>query len=497
VSLADELAACDVETVKAGGLRAFTKIVWPQMYGNSPLQWNWHLDLILDHYEACFKGEIPELVVNVPPNSSKSSLTSTVFPAWGWIKNPGASWIFAAYGQKIVRRDAEIWRNLLLSPWWAKRWGQLFVIPNVSTVDLIKNNKGGFRLGTTPGGEATGFHGNFQVIDDPNKPEELTKVGLENVKGWLTGTMGSRWRKPPEVNSLICIMQRLHCDDLSAMLLERGAMHICLPANYDPSRKTLTTYGEDPRTKPGELLDPVRLPQKLIDKLRRDLGGMNAAAQLDQNPVPEGGAVFKREDIQYWTTLHIPDIDKRKYVRLPPTWDQVVDSWDCAFKAEDDNDFVAGQKWGRSGTGMFLLAQKHGHFDFVATQKNVLLLASEEPKAPTVLIEDKANGPAIIVTLTSVMPGLVAVDPRGGKFARAASSTGFFQAGNVYFPDPRMPGYEWVANLLEPEVLSFPRAKKDDQVDAMTQCLLYLHENTNYLAAAMAVVRRNWGVIDI
>ena len=256
-----------------------------------------------------------------------------------------------------------------------------------------------------------------------------------------------------------------------------------MPANFDETRRTVTTWGKDPRTRNGELLDPVRLPQSVLEKKKIELGGLNYAAQYEQSPVPEGGAVFKREWVKYWQSL-------------PPTFDDLVCSWDCAFKAEETSDYVAGQVWGRVGAHYYLLDQIHGHYDFGSTTKKVVELASRWPRAITKLIEDKANGVGVIQTLQATVPGIVSVDPKGGKFSRASACSGLFEAGQVFLPDPQIPTYQWVDQLLLPELLSFPRAKHDDQVDAMTQALLYLMETTSYLKAAMAVVRKQWGAVD-
>jgi predicted phage terminase large subunit-like protein len=481
-SLVQELALCDRETGLSGSFKSFVELAWPHVYPSSPFQDNWHIGLICEHYEAVFKGEISELVINLPPGGSKSSLTCVMLPAWGWIRRPGSSWIFAAYGQKLVRRDAGAWLGLIKSKWWQSRWGDRFGIPTVPAIDLIKNDKTGFRLGTTPGGEVTGFHANYQVIDDPNKPEELTKVMLEETKSWMSRTMSSRWRRPPEINGLILIMQRLHSDDLSSELIERGATHVCLPANFDPARRTETAYGKDPRMRRGDLLDPVRLPQNLIDKLKKHLGPMNAAAQLQQAPVPEGGAIFKRDSFKFWRAL-------------PPQFDQLICSWDCAFKDEADSDLVCGGVWGRVGATFYLLDIILDHLDFGGTVKSIVRLAARWPSATTKLIEDKANGPAVVQTLEKALPGIVAVDPRGGKHSRASACSGFFEAGNVYLPDPEMPGYAWVNDYMV-EMCTFPRGKHDDQVDMTTQALLYLQEHTSYLKSAMDEVRKWMGYIE-
>src|SRR5690606_7866575 len=91
-------------------------------------------------------------------------------------------------------------------------------------------------------------------------------------------------------------------------------------------------------------------------------------------------------------------------------------------------------------------------------------------------IEDKANGPAIIDTLRDKIPGLKPVNPQGSKEVRAHAVTPEIESGNVYLPDPRMPGYEWVAELIA-EAQVFPNGSHDDQVDALTQALSQLRES--------------------
>jgi predicted phage terminase large subunit-like protein len=500
VSLADDIAQCDRETGLTGSFKDFVRLAWPQAYPGSPFSDNFHIGLMCEHYEAAWRGEIRELVINLPPGGSKSSITCVMFPTWGWVRRPADSYIFAAYGQKLVRRDAYTSLELMQSRWFQDRWADRFVVPKVPAVDLIDNDKTGFRLGCTPGGEVTGFHANYQIIDDPNKPEELTKVGLANVKDWMGRTMASRWRRPPAINSRILIMQRLHCDDLSQEMIDNGAVHVCIPANFDPARRTVTTWGKDPRMQQGELMDPVRLPQHLIDYLRRTLGPLNAAAQLDQSPVPEGGAVFKYGWLQFWSTVRqgqysiTPGAPDSLIVGRPSSVDQTIDSWDCAFKDEEESDFVCGQTWKRVGAHFYLFDQEYGRLDFPATVRAVAALATRS-KATAKLIEDKANGPAVVATLGKAISGVIAVDPQGGKHSRASASAGLWEAKNVFLPDPAMPGYEWVRDLIV-EILSFPRAKNDDRVDAMSQALLYLQENTSYLKAAMAEVRKSWGYQD-
>jgi len=485
VSLESDIIACDRETGLRGSFYEFIKLAWPHAFPGFTYQDNWNIPLMAEHYEASFRGEIETLVVNVPPNSSKSTVTCVLFPVWTWVRDPHLSFIMSAYGTHLVNRDSYASQDLIRSPWFQARWGDRFTIPNVTAVERVLNDKGGFRVGTTPGaGNATGLHANFQIYDDPNKPEECTSVGLASVRDWYARTMSTRWRAPPDVLATICIMQRLHCDDLAQMFLDRGAVHIMLPAQFDPARRMRTAYGYDPRTEKGQLLDPVRLPQKKIDALKLTLGTIHAAAQLDQNPVPEGGAVFKKEHLKYW-------------LEKPARFDQIVLSWDCSFKDEEGTDYVCGQVWGKLGVDFYLLDQAWDRMSFSETLLRLCQQAKKWPEATAKLVEDKANGPAVLSVLAAKLSGLVAITPEGGKFSRAAATTGFFEAGNVYFPDPKLPGYAWVEDFVTNELLRFPRASNDDRVDAMTQALIYLHRNQNYLRAAMEKVREYLGRVDI
>ena len=99
------------------------------------------------------------------------------------------------------------------------------------------------------------------------------------------------------------------------------------------------------------------------------------------------------------------------------------------------------------------------------------------------MIEDKANGPAILSAMQETLPGLVPWDPGAkSKIARAYSVTGKCEAGNVLLPDPSLPGKEWVSDLLT-ELCKFPLAANDDQVDTFTQALIVGSEESSFQEA--------------
>jgi hypothetical protein len=92
------------------------------------------------------------------------------------------------------------------------------------------------------------------------------------------------------------------------------------------------------------------------------------------------------------------------------------------------------------------------------------------------LVEDRANGSAIIDTLRDHISGLKPINPTIGKEARARAITPEVESGNVYLPLPSDPGNEWVTDLLS-ELRNFPHDAADDQVDALTQALAYLRDS--------------------
>jgi predicted phage terminase large subunit-like protein len=158
-----------------------------------------------------------------------------------------------------------------------------------------------------------------------------------------------------------------------------------------------------------------------------------------------------------------------------PHVEERVQSWDCAFKNLDTSDYVVGQVWGRMGSQFLLLDQVRGRMDFPTTVKTIREMSRLWPSS-AVLIEDKANGSAVIQMILHELAGIIPVNPEGGKVTRAQSISPLIEAGNVLLPHPGfMP---WVNDLLE-ECAAFPNGAHDDQVDAMTQVLLRWHAPVN------------------
>jgi predicted phage terminase large subunit-like protein len=153
---------------------------------------------------------------------------------------------------------------------------------------------------------------------------------------------------------------------------------------------------------------------------------------------------------------------------LPDVFSSHIQSWDLSFKNKDSSDKVSGQVWSRLGANVYLRDRVNDRMDFVATIKAIRDLTKKWPMAGLKLVEDKANGPAVISALRNEIPGLVAVEPNGDKVSRAYAVTPMYEAGNVWLPHPQIA--PWI-EAWKLEHIQFPLGANDDDVDSGTQAL--------------------------
>lgn len=471
--------AVDRELGRRGGLARFVKLAWKQVEPTQELVWNWHADLVCEHLEACSRRQIRKLIVNIPPGCMKSSLVSVFWPVWHWIAetgDPGSRWFRGSYDGGLTLRDAGKAYDMMQGKWFRERWGHLFTLPNAAAKGDYWNSRAGWAFAASMGGAVTGKHFDFHIVDDPHKPKDLTPVGLKAASDFMK-TLTTRRRNPAELVQVL-VMQRLHERDLSAEMIEEGGWEVlALPMRYESARKSVTSIGCDPRTIEGELLFPARFPEEAVAEIEKGLGGresQEAAGQLQQRPAPDSGLIFKKEWFKWYTVL--------------PKLDRQIQSWDMTFKATTGTDSVCGQVWGIKGPDCYLIHQVLRRMTFTESVEEVKKVSRAYPKALVKLVEDKANGPAVIDTLNKKLPGMIAVNPEGGKIARANAVTLCFEAGNVWHPHPAIA--PWIT-AHQGSLTAFPAAKHDDDVDACTQALNYTLKKNSSFAAAMAAARKN------
>jgi len=470
----------------ARSMREFVRQAWHVVEPSTPFVPGWHIDAIIEHLEAVTRGQIRYLLINVPPRHMKSLLVSVFWPAWEWIQHPERRWLYSSYAATLSIRDSVKCRRLIESPWYQARWSHVYSLTSdQNTKGRFDNNRSGYRLSTSVGGAVTGEGGDRIVCDDPHKVDEVHSDSVRTgALDWWDIAMSTRVNDP-KTSAMVVIMQRCHQRDLSGHLLEKsGWEHLCLRAEYEGPTRVTSIGFSDPRGEIGELLWPEQFGPEEIESLKRSLGSYGAAGQLQQRPSPAGGGIFKREWFRYFqprganlppVIVRLPDGSTTSIaaIEAPRQVEEQAQSWDCSFKDLDTSDYVVGQMWARLGPHFLLGDQVRGRMDCPATVKAVRDMTAKWPGTMAILIEDKANGPAVIQMLAHHIPGILPVNPGGGKIARAQAISPLVEAGNVYLPHPEYA--PWVLDFIE-ECVQFPNGAHDDQVDAMTQILLRWHQ---------------------
>lgn len=439
-------------------LREFVDQVYPRY------QWYHHCVVLADVLQRVADGKLKRVMIFMPPRGGKSQLTSKLFPAYLLYKYP-QKWIgLNSYAAELAytfsrsARDAyrDIGGNMREDATAVKNW---------------ETPEGGGCWAAGVGGPITGKgFGSVGIIDDPlkNAEEAMSDRIRAKQKDWYSSTFYTR--AEPDA-AIVVVQTRWHEDDLAGWLLREEKAgedpehwHIvnfeALKDEVDTQFPSSCTVEPDWRS-PGEALCPERFDLKKLSRIKSKVGSLFWNALYQQRPSPLDGELFKRN---WW----------KFYKKLPDQFDEIIQSWDCAFKETNKSDYVVGQVWGRVGGQFYLIDQVRARMDINGTLIAVRSLSAKHPDSHAKLVEDKANGSAVIDLLNREIPGLIAVNPEGGKLVRAVATAPYAESGNIFLPDPEIA--PWVHDLIE-EFAVFPNGKNDDQVDCCTQAINWLENN--------------------
>lgn len=408
-------------------------------------------------------GKSPRLMLTMPPRHGKSEIASRRFPAYALGRYPDISIISTSYASDLASRINRDVQRIMDDDVYARIFPDTKLngknssgmsgayIRNSDIFEVVGHN--GVYRSSGVGGGITGMGADIAIIDDPFKDRMSADSPTirQNIWEWYTSTLYTRLAPG---GGVIIINTRWHTDDLAGRLLEEDASGegdhwrvVNFPAIAE---------ADEPHRKQGEALHPERYPLEQLLKIKAAIGTRDWEALYQQHPTPEGGTIFHEEWLKYWLPKDLLNFD------------QMVLSWDMTFKEGDASDFVVGQAWGRRGGDFYLVDQMRGRWGFTDTMEQFKRLAEKYPQATRKLVEDKANGPAVIDSLKHHISGIIPVEPDGSKVARAHAVTALFESGNVYIPDPSL--FPWVREYIT-ELTQFPSVAHDDQVDATTQAL--------------------------
>ena len=410
------------------------------------------------------------LMVSMGPRHGKTELISRRLPAFAFGLNPNLRVIACSYGAdlaSLINRDVQ---RIIDEPRYAEIFPDTTLsssnVRTVATGNYLRNSdifeivghRGGYRSAGIGGG-ITGMGADLALIDDPHKNEleAASPVTRAAIWEWYKSTLYTRLSKSA---IQIVIQTRWRTNDLSGMLQQQALSDpeaeqfyvLSLPALLD-----VPPAPGDPREQ-GEALWPQRFDERKLQRTKRTMGSRLFAAMYQQRPAPLEGHVVQS---QWW----------RYYRALPDNLDTWAISCDLTFGDAEKEDYCVMQVWARKGASFYLVDQIRAKMGFTVQCAQFSALASKWPQCRAKWVEKKANGAALINSLRDRISGIVPVEPRGTKMARAESVSPLIEAGNVYLPDPATT--PWVADYLQ-EWQYFPNGANDDQIDATSQALQQL-----------------------
>lgn len=436
------------------------------------------LDLIDRALVDVDAGLCDRLIISMPPQEGKSTRVTKVGPLWALIRNPERRIVVVSYGADLANEFGRSIRNMIVT-----NQGHdgtldlgLRIAPDNGAVSswTLAGHRGGVRSIGLSGG-ITGRPADWMFIDDPisNREQAESEAYRKRAKDFWTSTGSTRLAPGAPV---VLILTRWHEDDLAGWLLRRPDGHrwkvINIPAqaDHDPAKGQTDPLGRQP----GEYMRSARVNEKTgqprsvaeWEQIKVQAGSRDWTALYQGRPAPPEGGLLKRG---WWRYYDQPQwIERPDGSRQAIGFDELLLSWDMTFKDVDSSDYVVGQVWGRRAAHAYLLDQVRGRWSFVTTCMQLRALAARWPQAGAKLVEDKANGTAVINALSRTVAGLIPVEPDGSKAARASAVSPFVEAGNVWLPAPELAA--WADSLVE-ECAAFPNGSHDDQVDALTQAL--------------------------
>lgn len=470
-------------------LRDFVFAAWQWVEGSRSLEWGWHLDAICEHLEALVDGRLSSrnLLVNVPPRTSKSTIVTVMFPCWLWTFKPETQFAFASYSFSLSRDHAYKRRAIIESEWYQENFGDVVQLAgDRNNIAEVANTARGMLYTTSVGGSTTGRGGDYLILDDPNDAEQMeSEVQRASTLRWVDINWSTRGNDPKSVRNIL-IQQRTHVDDVTGHVLKQNPeawTHLKIPMERG-DKSCVTPIWTDPRASKGELLQPARFDAAYIALQRLRLGSYFYAGQYDQEPYPVGGGIFK----QAWF--------ERRWSRSKDNLGQIL----CGSYAFDPMQAFRFIVVDPAITEKTIGEKKTSDPDFTAIFVCAVISTPQGPHLAVMdAVHERLEGPDILPRLQALQDywhvsviGVETIafqlalfqfaqrmglpvreistknDPESlyridkDKTARAVSATPFCEQRLVFLPDYA----PWVAEFLA-EACSFPNGSHDDFVDVL------------------------------
>ena len=435
----------------------FVQEFWDVIIPEDPV-FNWHIEYLcnegqkLIHQLKNREAKKEDIIINIPPGTTKSTIWSVMLPCWAWVVDPTLRIMSMSYSDEVAMGLAVKSRNIIQSDKY-RRYFDVELKRDQNNKTNYENTRNGQRYSSGIGGSITGMHFHLILIDDPLNPKEASsEIECANASKLIDNTLSTR-KVDKKVTVTVLIMQRLSENDPTGHLLAKEGKkikHICLPAELLDGVKpaALGKFYVD------GLLDPIRLGPEVLAEARIDLGEAAFAGQFGQRPAPAGGLIWQR-----WFIV-VPDHawpDKKHFSALGT-------DWDLAYTKDDDNAASAWITAGKIGNNIYL-----DNFGWAWLEFPALIRYMKQQQSPH-FIEAKASGKSAKQTLSEQNVIAIEVPVKGGadKIARARMSTPVAEAGHVYIKKSMA---EKMYSDSKQGILNFPRGKFKDLADVLAQTL--------------------------
>ncbi len=438
----------------------FTLDAFKTLHNGNELTVNWHIELLCKRLqkeaERIVKGDPRDkhLLINVPPRTLKSELVNVFFSVYLWVLKDSIQFISSSYSASLSITLSTQARRLIESDWFKTHFPNIKLSKDENTKSRYTNTNSGLRYSTSTGGTVTGMGADVIVIDDPQNPQlARSDKERENANTFFNETLRSRLNNPDK-GVFIVIMQRLHENDLTGMLLEKEPEnweHICLPAELsnDVKPSDLREFYVD------SLLFPQRLSKSTLESFKLGLGSYGYSGQYMQTPSPDEGGIIKGD----W-------FEVVKQVPKELKWDFYLDT---AYTEKQSNDPSAMLAAAMFKGELYIREVKTVRMEFPELINEIPRFCSANgyDHRSRIYIEPKASGKSIVQQLRRSTSLNVVEDkpPTQDKVSRASGVSAFIESGKVKLLDGR-----WIDPFLN-EVKAFPNASHDDMVDVLVMAI--------------------------
>lgn len=447
----------------------FTLVYFWDTVVRDEMVYNWHMGELCNELEKVGRKVISredkdyDLIVNIPPGTTKSTITTIVFPVWLWMNDPSIRIISNSYSSAVSIEHAMRSRDILDSEKFKTLFPEIRIRGDKSGKQHYENVLGGTRYAVSTGGSVTGSHAHIIINDDPQNPSQANSEACRLIANEHTKTLSTR-KVNKSLTPTILIMQRLHEEDVTGYVLskkEDAIRHIKLPSEITEETRAVPEYLNE-KYIDGIYLDKNRLSRKVMQEALTDLGTRGYNGQFLQNPTAEGGDIIKKEWIQI--------ISQSQFAQLSYDKKYTIEFFlDTAYTDKTENDPSGIIACTKIGNNLYITSATKVRKEFPELIKFIpeWVKANGYDSSSMVRIEPKANGLSVIQTLQrdTAINVTKTPSPKDDKKTRLNSVAPKVESGRVILVDG-----SWNEDFIA-EITGFPNALHDEYVDVMVYAI--------------------------